>query len=117
MSITTIYERIKKLEKNGVLKGYQALIDYEKIGFNLPVIVELIVKREKQFEVANKLIKFKNVSAIYGVTGGTDLMVITKFRNRDELSHFINTLFEVEGIERTNTRVILNIFEKISILS
>jgi len=117
MSITTVYERIKKLEKNGVIKGYQALIDYQKIGFDLPVIIELVVKREKQFDVANKLIKFNNVSAIYGTTGSTDLMVIAKFKNRTDLTNFINTLFEMEGIQKTETRVILNIFEKNLILS
>ena len=117
MSITTVYERIKKLEKNGVIKGYQALIDYQKIGFDLPVIIELVVKREKQFDVVNKLIKFNNVSAIYGTTGSTDLMVIAKFKNRTDLTNFINTLFEMEGIQKTETRVILNIFEKNLILS
>ena len=117
MSITTVYERMKKLEKMGVIKGYQALIDYQKIGFDLPVIIELVIKRENQFEVANKLIKFNNISAIYGATGSTDLMVIAKFKNRDGLTRFINTLFKMEGIQRTETRVILNIFEKNLILT
>ena len=117
MSITTVYERMKKLEKMGVIKGYQALIDYQKIGFDLPVIIELVIKRENQFEVANKLIKFKNVSAIYGATGSTDLMIIAKFKNRADLTRFINILFEMEGIQRTETRVILNIFEKNLILT
>jgi len=117
MSITTVYERMKKLEKMGVIKGYQALIDYQKIGFDLPVIIELVIKRENQFEVANKLIKFKNVSAIYGATGNTDLIVIAKFKNRADLTRFINTLFEIEGIQRTETRVILNVFEKNLILT
>ena len=117
MSITTTYERIKKLEKEGIIKGYQALIEYEKIGFNLPAIIELVVKRENQFGVANKLIKFRNISAIYGVTGGTDLIIVGKFKDRDDLSKFISTLFEIEGIERTNTRVILNTFEKNLILT
>jgi DNA-binding Lrp family transcriptional regulator len=117
MSITTTYDRIKKLEKEGIIKGYQALIDYEKIGYNLPVLIELIVEREKQFDVANKLIKFINVSAVYGVSGETDLLVVGKFRDRDDLTRFINTLFEIEGIKRTNTRVILNVFEKNLILS
>jgi len=117
MSITTVYERVKKLEKMGVIKGYQALIDYQKIGFDLPVIIELVVKRENQFEVANKLIKFNNVSAIYGTTGSTDLIVVAKFKNRDDLTRFINTLFKMDGIQRTETRVILNIFEKNLLLS
>ncbi|MBL7170182.1 MAG: Lrp/AsnC family transcriptional regulator [Candidatus Aenigmarchaeota archaeon] len=117
MSITTVYERMKRLEKNGIIRGYQALIDYEKIGFNLPTIIELVVKRENQFEVAQKLIKFKNVSSIYGVTGSTDLMIIGKFKDRGELTGFINTLFEFEGIIRTETRVILNVFEKNLVLT
>jgi len=117
MSITTVYERIKKLEKEGVIKGYQVLIDYEKIGYNLPAIIELVVKRENQFEVANRLIKYRNVSSIYGVTGGTDLMIVAKFKDRNGLTKFINTLFEIEGIQRTETRVILNIFEKNLILA
>jgi DNA-binding Lrp family transcriptional regulator len=108
LSISSTYERIKKLESDGVIRSYKAILDYEKIGYDLPAIIEIVAQREKQFEIANKLIKFKNVFAIYGITGDKDMIIVTRFRNREELSNFINNLFQMEGIEKTSTHVVLN---------
>ncbi len=108
LSISSTYERIKKLESDGIIRDYKAILNYEKIGYDLPAIIEIVAHREKQFEIANKLIKFKNVFAIYGITGDKDMIIVTRFKNREELSNFINNLFQMEGIEKTSTHVVLN---------
>ena len=44
MSTVTVLTRIKKLEKEKIIKGYTAIIDHEKIGYSLTAIIEIIGK-------------------------------------------------------------------------
>ena len=45
--------------------------------------------------------------AVYDVTGGTDVVVIAKFRSRAELSSFVKGLASIPHVESTNTRIAL----------
>ncbi|GBL42496.1 HTH-type transcriptional regulator Ptr2 [Nitrosarchaeum sp.] len=47
ISTVTVLSRIKKLEKEKIIKGYTALIDHEKLGYNLTAIIEIIAKKTK----------------------------------------------------------------------
>lgn len=72
MSRTSVYERIKKLENDGYIKGYVAIIDHEKIGLNFTVIVtvSLISQRADYVEAfSEQLAKLDEVVEAY-VTGG-----------------------------------------------
>ena len=47
MSTVTVLSRIKKLEKEKIIKGYTAIIDHEKLGYGLTAIIEIIAKKIK----------------------------------------------------------------------
>ena len=110
--MTTIYEKIKKMEREGIIRAYTAIVNYDKLGFHFPALIELTVETEDQQKVAKKLIKHPNVFNIYGVTGTTDMIIFVRFKNREDLSNFVLHLFSLEGIERTNTRIVLTSFDK-----
>lgn len=72
MSRTSVYERIKKLENEGYIKGYVAIIDREKIGLNFTVIVtvSLISQRAEYVEeFSEQVAQLAEVVEAY-VTGG-----------------------------------------------
>lgn len=108
VSVGTVIAKIKKMENEGIIKGYSAILDYEKLGYELTVITELTVSKGKLLKVEREIAKMPNVCAVYDVTGLTDAMVIGKFRNRKELSDFTKSLLAMRYIERTNTHVILS---------
>jgi DNA-binding Lrp family transcriptional regulator len=58
ISPTTLCDKVKKLEKSGVLKGYIPLIDTESVGYDLMAIISLRVKQEKDTEVQKAITKF-----------------------------------------------------------
>ncbi len=107
VSAGTVLTRTKRLEKNGLIKGYTAILDHEKLGYQLTVITELTVSKGKVLEVGNEIAKMPATCAVYNVTGQTDAMVIAKFRTRDELGNFTKTLLEMPFVERTNTHIVL----------
>ena len=108
MSTVTILSRIKKLEKEKIIKGYTALIDHEKLGYTLTAIIEIIAKKDKIIDVENALSKIENVCAVYDITGNTDTLVIAKFKSRNELSEFVKGIASIQNIENTITHVVLN---------
>ena len=108
MSTVTVLSRIKKLEKAKIIKGYTALIDHEKIGYNLTAIIEIIAKKDKIVEIESEISKIENVCGVYDITGNTDTMIIAKFKSRDELSQFVKELSAIPNIDNTITHVVLN---------
>ncbi|HEY4680090.1 MAG TPA: Lrp/AsnC family transcriptional regulator [Nitrosarchaeum sp.] len=108
MSTVTVLSRIKKLEKEKIIKGYTALIDHEKLGYNLTAIIEIIAKKDKIINIEAELSKMENVCGVYDITGNTDTLVIAKFKSRSELSEFVKGLASIQNIENTITHVVLN---------
>lgn len=108
ISTVTVLSRIKKLENEKIIKGYTALIDHEKLGYNLTAIIEIIAKKDKIVDIEVELSKIENVCGVYDITGNTDTVVIAKFKSRSELSEFVKGLASIQNIENTVTHVVLN---------
>ena len=108
MSTVTVLSRIKKLEKEKIIRGYAAIIDHEKLGYTLTAIIEIVAKNDKILDIEEEISKFENVCAVYDITGTTDTVIIAKFKERDELSKFVKSLARIPNVENTITHVVLN---------
>ena len=91
----------------GVIKGYSAIVDQDKIGYQLTGVAEITVSKGKLLDMEQAISKLPNTCAVYDVTGLTDALVIAKFHNREELSKFTKGLLRMPFVDRTNTRVVL----------
>ena len=108
MSTVTVISRIKKLEKEKIIRGYTAIIDHEKLGYTLTSIIEIMAKNDKVLDIEEEVSKFENVCGVYDITGSTDTLVIAKFKERNELSKFVKSLAGIPNVENTITHVVLN---------
>ncbi len=108
LSTVTVLSRIKKLEKEKIIKGYTAVLNHEKLGYDLTAVIEIIAKKDKLVQVEDELSGIENVCAVYDVTGNTDTLIIAKFKGREELSKFIKNLSAISNVESTITHVVLN---------
>ena len=107
VSPPTVLSRVQKLEKNRIIRSYSAVLDHEKLGYDLTAIIEVTAVKGKTNEVEEHISIFPNVCAVYYITGLTDMTIIAKFRNRKELSDFIKKDLALPYIERTNSHVVL----------
>jgi len=112
ISPTTLYSKVKKLERSGVLKGYIPLIDTESVGYDLMAIISLRVKQEKDTEVQKAIAKFPQVGAVYEVTGNWDLILVCYFKGRDDLTNFLKKELPLSNIERAITHLVLNVVKE-----
>ena len=106
-SVGTVLSRVRRMEKSGLIRGYAALLDHEKLDYQLTVVAEITVSKGKLLEMEQAISKLACTCAVYDVTGLTDAVVIAKFRNRDELSKFTKSLLAMPFVDRTNTHVVL----------
>jgi DNA-binding Lrp family transcriptional regulator len=107
VSIGTVLSRIKKMENEGIISGYSALLNHEKLGYELTVVCEVTVSKGRLLEMENEIARLPNVCCVYDVTGLIDAVVIAKFKNREELGKFTKRLLALPFVERTNTHVVL----------
>jgi len=107
VSIGTVLSRIKKMEKKGIIKGYSALLEHEKLGYELTVVSEITVSKGRLLEMENEIARLPNVCCVYDVTGLIDAVIVAKFKNREELGKFTKRLLAMPYVERTNTHVVL----------
>jgi len=107
ISTGTVLSRIKRMEREGIIKGYSAVVDHEKLGYELTVLSEITVAKGRLLEMEHEIARLPNVCCVYDVTGLTDAMVIAKFKSREELSNFTKRLLALPYVERTNTHVVL----------
>ncbi len=106
ISPPTVLARVEKLERNKIIKSYSASLDHEKLGYDLTAIIEVTAIKNKVVEVEKVLSKYENVCAIYDITGLTDMIVVAKFRNRNELSNFVKKELSIPSVQRTNTHLV-----------
>jgi len=108
VSIATAISRVKRLEQAGILKGYTARVDAEKLGYDLTAVIEISASKGKLVEVEKQIALMDKVTAVYDITGLTDAIIIARFENRKALNTFVKSLLGLEFVEHTNTRIVLN---------
>ena len=108
ISSGTVANRIKDLEEIGVIKKYTTQLDYDKLGYELTAVTEIIVSEGMMIEVGNMISKINETIGVYNVTGDSDILVIAKFRSRKDLSDFTKMVLRMPHVVRTKTHVVLN---------
>tara|TARA_B100000768_G_C11266683_1_gene371437 strand:- start:717 stop:1247 length:531 start_codon:yes stop_codon:yes gene_type:complete len=104
----TITNRLKRLEKNGVINGYSVVLDPESVGWTMTIMAGLCISKGKMIDVQQKIAADSRVFSVYDVTGDWDSMVLARVRDRADLDDLTKTVFTLEGVTRSFTHVVLN---------
>lgn len=112
-----IEKQIKQYEKDGVIKGYKAVIDYDKVkGANANALIELKVtpKKDTGFdEIAKQVMAFDEVETVYLMAGSFDLLVWVKGESVTEIAMFVaRRLSTLDGVLSTNTHFQLKTYKE-----
>ena len=111
-SPSTIAFRIKRLEREGVIRGYTTVIDYRKLGYQINAITLLQVVGAYIEELEEILTKEPNVKAVYDVTGEYDIAIITSFREIEDLDRFIKRIIKIPHVKRSMTSIIFRVVKE-----
>lgn len=112
VSMSTISNRVRKMEDEGIINGYIPLLDARILGYDLLAIIGVRISKGKLIEVQSQISKHDSVFGVYDITGEWDSLFIARFRNRKELNNFIKKIQNINYIERTYTQIVLNIVKE-----
>jgi DNA-binding Lrp family transcriptional regulator len=117
LSESAVTERIARLEEEGVLLGYQAVVDSQKISGSLvTAVVEVKITPERGggFDrLAERIARFSEVQSCYLMSGGYDLLVILEGNSLQDIATFIaEKLSTIKGVISTATRFRLKTYKE-----
>lgn len=118
LPITTVHNRIKKLENLGVIKNYSVIIDHKKLGKSISAYILMNInyvylkeKKITQHQLAQQLSSHPMVDKISMVTGETDMILRVIVNDVSQLDDFVTKyLRNIDGVQRTKTMLVLHEF-------
>ncbi|MFH0884617.1 MAG: Lrp/AsnC family transcriptional regulator [Candidatus Micrarchaeota archaeon] len=114
MSPATLIERMRRLEGDGVILGYVPNFDYGKLGYEFMALVEIHISARDLLAIERKIAQMPHVAAVWDVTGEYDALAVLMCKTRGELSDTAKRILALEGVERTNTNVVLNVVSRLT---
>ncbi|REG81291.1 Lrp/AsnC family transcriptional regulator [Marinomonas pollencensis] len=104
LSAPAVAERVRKLEESGVITGYGAKVNLEKVGIPITALVECQVYRTKEREFKALILSLDEVITCYNVTGPYAFVLRVAVRSMSLLDELLERLIEFSD---TNTMMIL----------
>lgn len=111
-----IKEIIRKLEKDGVILGYQAVVDWdktEKESVTALIEVKVMPQRDDGFDkIAEKLQNYTEIKGLYLMSGGFDFTVLIEGKTMKEVAYFVaRKLAPIEYVTATSTHFVLKTYK------
>jgi len=112
LSVGIVHNRVKKMADMGVIRSFAAILDPEKLGFDLTAVILMQVDGGHIVDVERAIAKSKSVMAVYDTTGDFDIITIAKFKSREELNTFIKENLKMPNVKRSVTSIVLNVVKE-----
>lgn len=111
LSPSGVQKRMRKLEENGLIKKYTAVIDRKNLGFDLLVFVQVTLQGHTPESVAGfdaAIQQMAEVLECHRVTGMADYLLKVIVRDHEHLDQFLMTrLLPLPSVERVNSNLVL----------
>ncbi|HEY5909441.1 MAG TPA: Lrp/AsnC family transcriptional regulator [Verrucomicrobiae bacterium] len=121
LSAAEVDQRIRQYEKQGVIRGYQAILNEDQLDLEkVTAVIEVKVtpQREGGFDViARRISGFSEVRSAYLMSGTYDLLLFVEGRNLREVAAFVSErLSPLEGVLSTSTHFMLKTYKRFGVL-
>lgn len=110
LPITTVFAKIKRMERLGIIKAYHAVLDAVKLDMATTafILASFAYRRGRralsQRKVANEIAQFPEVQEVHIISGDWDILMKVRSRDVDSIGKFVvDKLRLVDGIEKTLT--------------
>lgn len=111
LSPSGVQKRMQKLEQNGLIKKYVAIVDRKNLGFDLLVFVQVTLQGHTPQSVAafdEAVRSMTEVLECHRVIGMADYLLKVIVRDHEHLDYFLmNRLLPLPSVERVNSNLVL----------
>lgn len=112
LSPPAVYQRIKRLERAGVIQRYVALVDRTAAGYDVLCYIKLSLQphtRERWAAFQAAIDALPAVQECYHIAGSFDILLKVVARDHKALERFVaDQLMTLDGVERIETNIVLN---------
>lgn len=111
LSSTPCWKRVKEMEAAGIIRGYTALVDREKVGLSLCVLAEVNLTRHSEDDVRRfekEVAACPQIVSCYSTTGQADYVIkvlVPDIKNYETFLH--DTMFKLPGVTHVRSSVVL----------
>lgn len=121
LPVAEVNQRIAEYEKKGVIRGYQAILNEDKLDLDkVTAVIEVKVtpQREGGFDViAQRVSRFPEVRSAYLMSGTYDLLLFVEGRTLREVAGFVSErLSPLEGVLSTSTHFMLKTYKRLGVM-
>ncbi len=108
VSSGTVHVRMRKLEDMGIVKSATLNIDFSKLGYDISAFLGIYLEKSSLYDnVIDKLKKIPEVLRAYYTTGNYSIFAKIICKDTNHLREVLNKIQKVEGIDRTETLIVL----------
>jgi DNA-binding Lrp family transcriptional regulator len=107
LSRTTVQNRLQKLHDNGVIKGFTVELGEHYLSNLVSAHVSIKVRQKLTARTNVELRQMPQIAALYAISGEYDLIAVVQAQTTEQLSHLLDDIGNLEGVERTTSSVIL----------
>jgi len=112
VSDATVRKRVNRLVEEGIIKQFNLLLDYHRIGRIVKAFIGLRVNANKLMNVVGPLQDNPDVQVLYRTTGNVDLFVEVIFKDLEELKLFLEQELNIDGISYTEVTVVIGPYKR-----
>ena len=110
-------DRIRAMEEARIIRQFTAIIDWERAGNSrVSAIIDLKIAPERDFgydKIAERIARFRQVKALYLVSGVYDLQILVTGKDMNEVSRFVSEqIAPMDHIRETATHIIMKIYKE-----
>jgi len=115
--VDEVRQAIAQYEKDGIIKRYKAIVDWEKVGVDKVVAfidVKVAPAREVGFNaIANRISRFPEVKSVWLVSGNNDLRVLIQGHDLRDVGRFVaEKLSTIDGVRGTETHFMMRRYKE-----
>jgi DNA-binding Lrp family transcriptional regulator len=112
-----VEERIRAMEEARIIRKFTAVVDWERAGNSrVSAIIDLKIAPERDFgydKIAERIARFRQVKALYLVSGVYDLQLLVTGKDMNEVSRFVSEqIAPMDHIRETATHIIMKIYKE-----
>jgi Lrp/AsnC family leucine-responsive transcriptional regulator len=109
LSAPAVMERVRKLEQADVITGYHAMIDARRVGLDIAAFIGVSIRNPRKLDEFEQWVEdVPQVLECHHVTGHHTLLLKAKVHNTSALEHLISRIRSLDGVESTETMVVLS---------
>ena len=117
MAPSAVFERIKKLEKKGVILGYEARINPQALDLGLVAYTSVLSEEQVGCTDAGaRLAEIEEVQEVHYTAGRDYYLIKARVKNTESLAGLLQKFGQVQGIRDTRTTIVLSTIKETTCL-